>query len=93
MAAVSAGVAIVGLAASAAAARQQQIQSKKAEDAANAPKPTGPVTPDLGSQTANQQAQQKLAVSAGGTITDPQANAGGQVSNTPLAPRKTLLGS
>lgn len=73
-------------------ARQQQQSEKKAEEAANAPKPSGPVSPDLTSQTANQQAEQKLAVSAGGTITDPGANTG-QIGNAPLTPRKTLLGS
>lgn len=89
------GIIGLGIAASSAAysARQQQQQQHKADDAMNAPKPTGPVTPDLSSQTENQQAQQKLAISAGGTITDPGANTGGQVGNAPLTPRKTLLGS
>lgn len=83
----------IALSSAALAARQQQVQQKKADDLANAPKP-GPVqTPDLTSQTENQQAEQKLAISAGGSITDPRANAGGQIGNAPLAPRKTLLGS
>lgn len=83
----------IGLATAAYSARNQQQQEKKADEAANAPKPTGPVTPNLSSQTANQQAEQKLAVSAGGTVTDPNANVGGQIGNAPLTPRKTLLGS
>lgn len=85
--------ATIAVLSAATAARQQNIQEKKAEEAANAPKPTGPVTPNLSSQAANQQNEQKLAVSAGNTITDPNANAGGQVGNAPLTPRKTLLGS
>lgn len=84
------GVAVAGTVVS---ARESQLSQKQADNTANAPKPTGPVTPDLGSQQANQTEQQKLAISAGGTVTNPQANAGGGVSNAPLAPRKTLLGS
>ncbi len=91
---LSAGSAIpaIGLAFTVASALYGLHQSQVASKAEQPKRPSDPQTPQLGSQQANQANQQRLAASAGGTIT-PGSGGGQAIGNDPLTPRKTLLGA
>ena len=90
MAGGGAGIALAGLAISAAGTAYGAQQAAKNKPA-GAPGEPAVTNPQLGTQASNQANEQRQAASAGGTITSPAG--GGQLGTSPLTPRKTLLGS
>lgn len=84
-------VPVLGLALTA-ASTAYALHQAYGNNPAKTPKPSDPQAPQLGSAQSNQANSQRLAASAGGTIT-PGSGGGETVGNAPLTPRKTLLGS